>query len=400
MFSEAEMEDRKKYLRNLVANCSLSSIHSDSKKPYLEYRVAENIFCEAFHAQNVSRQDIAIDAVLGKLGIGIKTFVDGTAYQKIAEFDKHTDYSKIFDDLAIVKNIAKKRNHRLDEAIKKHNLDELIYHYTVRYDGSISVFECPMHHIDVDSIKYVSRTENTIHFNDKLKNYKFSISKSTLYMEFDVSNPLINLQVKNLTDASESILDLYEKRYGKILLDPADDNEYEEPEFSETVPDNPYIDDSVILPLFSTKKIDGKPTRYVPERSGVNQWNANGRTRHPCEVYVPVPSYIHKNHPGFFPPNTETFSLELPGGRILSAKLCQSGDKGLMSNPNKDLGEWLLKNVFEQKDGELITYEMMEYIRVNAVRVTKLKTGHYYMNFIYVPQGYKLGKTTQFSSSR
>ncbi len=399
MFAEADPERRAEYIRHLVAHCALSLIHSNSTKPFLEYRVAENVFCECFHADNVSRSDIAVDAVLGSLGVGIKTFVEGTAFQKIAEFDKNADYSRFFDDSALIKNIAEKRNRRLDRAVKEHSLDEMIYHYTVRYDGMIKIFECPMDRVDVGSIKYVSRTGNSISFSDCKHNYRFVTSKSTLYMEFDLSNPLAEIPVNILSDPSSSIIDLYEGKFGKIDVG-STDMETCEVEFSEVIPDNPYLADSVILPLFSTKKVDGKHVRYVPEKSGLNQWNASGRVRNPREVYIPVPSYVHKKHPGFFPPRTESFNLEIPGGKILSAKLCQAGDKGLMSNPNRALGEWLLDMIFEQREGTLLTYEKMEHIRVNAVRVSKLKDGHYYINFIYVPEDYELGKMIQVSSSR
>lgn len=400
MFSETTKEEQTKYIRTLVAHCSMSLIHSNSDKPFLEYREAENIFCDCFGALNVSRSDIAVDAVLGNLGIGIKTFIEGTAYQKIAEFDKKSNFSSTFDDFAIINQIAKMRNYRLDAASKKHSLEKLIYHYIVRYKGSISIFECPMRHINIGSIKYISRTGNTIAFSDGIENYRFSISKSTLYMEFDLSNPLISKQVNILENPSEDILRIYENQYGKITLDCMDESDNEDFEFSELIPENPYLSDSVILPLFSTKTIGGKKIRYVPEKSGMNQWNASGRKRDPHEVYIPVPAYIHKNHPRFFPPRTDTFDVELPGGKILSAKLCQSNDKGLMSNPNKDFGDWLLGRIFEQKPGELVTYEKMQYLHVNAVRVSKLKNGHYYINFIYVPEDYELGKMIQVSSSR
>ena len=219
VFDEADSSKKENYIRHLVAHCALSLIHSNSTKPFLEYREAENIFCECFEAKNVSRSDIAVDAILDNLGIGIKTFVEGTAFQKIAEFDKNADYSKIFDDSVIIREISKKRNYRLDRAIKQHKLDDLIYHYIVRYDGLIRIFECPMYYINIDSIKYVSRTGNTIEFSDGQKKYKFVTSKSTLYMEFDLSDPLIEVPVKILADPSSSIIELYETKFGKLSID-------------------------------------------------------------------------------------------------------------------------------------------------------------------------------------
>lgn len=50
----------------------------------------------------------------------------------------------------------------------------------------------------------------------------------------------------------------------------------------------------VILPLYSTRN------GLVPERSGLNQWNANGRKCSLDEVYIPIPIQIHQNFPDFF----------------------------------------------------------------------------------------------------
>lgn len=255
-----------------------------------------------------------------------------------------------------------------------------------------------MEHIDLDSITHVSRTGNTIYFTDGKNKYRFMESKSTILMDFDLSDPLDSASVKIIDDAMTSIVELYESKFGKMIFE--NDNEYDEVEFSEYLPINIYLEDSVILPLFSYKKVDNKKIRFVPEKSGLNQWNASGRARDPREIYIPIPKYIHKSHPGFFPPRTESFILEIPGGKKLNVKLCQSEDKALMSNPNKALGEWLLNRVFEQPMNKLITYEDMERIRVNAVRVSKLKNGQYYINFIYIPEGYEYGKMTQLSSNR
>lgn len=398
MYLETDKETRKNYLTNLVAHCSLSLLHSNSTKPYLDYRGAENIFCECFKAENVSRSDVAVDAIIGKLGVGVKTFVDGTAFQKIAEFDKRSRFNEMVDDLEIVKEVSRLRNKRIDDAVKRFDLSELIYHYIIRFDGYIAIYECPMERIDIDGIRYASRTGNTIQFSDGKNNYKFMVSKSTISMEFQTKSHLDKVMVRINEDAMDSIVELYTKKFGELNFDTSSCSE--DDEITEVIPENPYLADSVILPLYAFKKVDGVKKRIVPERSGLNQWNASGRVRDPREIYIPIPKVIHNNHPGFFPPRTETFDLELPGGSLLNAKICQSGDKALMSNPNKALGEWLLDRVFEQPVGKILTYEDMENIHVNAVRISKLKNGHYYINFIYVPEGYELTEMKQITPNR
>ena len=219
-------------------------------------------------------------------------------------------------------------------------------------------------------------------------------------MEFDLSNSLEELPIKMFDNPSASITDLYESKFGKIVLDQPNQEDDLEVELKEYLPDNSYLKDTILLPLYSLKGKSCNYKRYVPEKSGINQWNAGGRKRHPREVYIPVPSYIYKEHPGFFPPRTETFDLEIPGGKRLKAKICQSNDKALMTDPNNALGFWLLDGVFQQPAGKLLTYDDMERFHINAVRISKTKEGLYYINFVYIPLNYESGPMIQVSSFR
>ena len=58
--------------------------------------------------------------------------------------------------------------------------------------------------------------------------------------------------------------------------------------------------------------------------------------------------------------------------------MCQEADKNnpligkaIMSKPNKVLGKWLLRDVFEVEEGTVITYEMLEIFGVDSVIFTK-----------------------------
>ena len=57
-----------------------------------------------------------------------------------------------------------------------------------------------------------------------------------------------------------------------------------------------------------------------------------------------------------------------------------------MSNPNKDLGEWLLRDVLKLKDGQLVTMDILDDKGVNAVIFTKHKNGTYSVDFSYVDE--------------
>ena len=135
-----------------------------------------------------------------------------------------------------------------------------------------------------------------------------------------------------------------------------------------------------ILPLYSLR--DSKPEKkVVSEKSGLNQWNASGRKRDIGEVYIPIPIKIHRNYPQFFPPRDEDFNLYIPTGEILSAKVCQENSKALMTNPNNALAEWLLRKVLKLKEGELLTYDKLNIIGIDSVRITKIDNKNFKIDF-------------------
>lgn len=113
----------------------------------------------------------------------------------------------------------------------------------------------------------------------------------------------------------------------------------------------------------------------------MNQWNAGGRKRDLSEVYIPVPKAVHKIHPGFFPSRDKPFNLHLPSGQVLKSKICQAGDKALMSYSNKELGEWILRKVLRLKEGELLTDVKLQAIGIDSVRIDKIDDGEYEINF-------------------
>ena len=105
----------------------------------------------------------------------------------------------------------------------------------------------------------------------------------------------------------------------------------------------------VVLPLYGIKKNE----KFVFGKSGLNQWNAGGRKRDFGEVYISIPINIHNHFPNFVPGRDELFELKIPTGEKFSAKVCQDNSKALMTNPNKALSDWLLRKIFQVKEGEL-----------------------------------------------
>lgn len=361
MFLENQpYQNKDNYYNTLKSMASFSNLFSESDIPYLSYRAVENIFCESLNADNLSRSDCSADASKDGIGIGIKTFLNqnGRSLQKVAEFNSDSLLFKNKTPKEIVKIVSNLRNKRIQATKRIHKLDNIIYHCVVRDLGKIKIFECPMDEINLSKIKNIIPNKTTIAFEDDKNEYSFNISKSTLYKRFITTNVIKEIDAKILSNPYEVIKGL---NSNETSLDFEKINESKE-----------YI----FLPLFSDRG-----TRHVPSKSGLNQWNADGRTRNKNEVYIPIPSKIRDKFPNFFPNKNTSFNLVLPDKSIISAKVCQEGSKALMSNPNSALGKWILRQVLNLKEGELLTYDKLEELGLDSVVIYKEGNNSYSINF-------------------
>jgi hypothetical protein len=213
--------------------------------------------------------------------------------------------------------------------------------------------------VDVNSIKNVELKGNVIYFNDGKNDYSFNNTKTTLYKRFVTPKPILDFDVDILKDPFDSLEVFFKENLASLVYEPIRDQEH------------------IFLPLYSTKNGE----KFVSEKSGLNQWNASGRKRNYSEVYIPIPSWVHKTHPSFFPPRDSAFDLILPNGSKLNASLCQDGSKALMSNPNAELGKWLLRDVLNLREGEILTYRKLNRIGLDSVVIYKLDEGKYSINF-------------------
>jgi hypothetical protein len=370
------------YFRDLQIMAALTLLNSSNQKiPMLGYREVENIYCGAFDAKNVSREDIAIDAIYNTVGVGIKTFLlgNGNSFQKIAEFNQG---SKEFTKQSLderVTEIVNLRNSRLEIAVNRYKLTQLIYHCVTRAENSLIIYELPMHSIDLNSIHGISEklTSKNITFYDKYCEYNYSFTKNTLYMRFITPNKYKKLEVEILDNPLKILREVIPVYLGNTKPMIATDTQTEVE----------IADEYVVLPLFAPSS---KNSEYKVERkSGLNQWAASGRHRNFDEVYIPIPSWIHREFPDFFPPRKISFDLELPGGRVLSAKVCQSNGKALMSNPNHELGKWILREVLKLHEGELLTYDMLAQIGIDSVIITKKDDEYFHIDFARIDAYYK-----------
>lgn len=367
MFINEKTENRYEYVLLLKAVGSLSNLFTESKVPYLYYRAHENIFCKTLEAENLSRSDCSADAKKKRIGIGLKTFLNGNGrtFQKIAEFNKEMHLYSDLTEKKMIEKVSELRNKRIQSTMAIHGIDKMIYHCTAREEGKFIIFEEEMDQVDIRNIHITNSRKNIIQFIDGIHEYKFNISKSTLMKRF-YTQSIEEFEVNILENVYEKLKNLHEEI--KIIK--------RVEEFGEVI----------VIPLYSFRS--GK----VEEKSGLNQWNARGRERHPNEIYIPVASWIHSRFPNFFPDVTKGFNLHLPNGNILSAKMCQKYEiekdgvkinkgKGLMSNPNRDLGKWILREILKLKEGTLVTYESLEEVGIDSVEIEKIDGENYKINF-------------------
>ncbi|MCA0925297.1 NgoFVII family restriction endonuclease [Bacillus altitudinis] len=394
LFNTQSAEKQKLYINMLMSAGALSNLFSDNTSPYIVSRNVENAYCEAFGADNLGRSDCSADASLEGIGVGIKTFIhgNGRTLQKVAEFNKDAELYRNKMPKELINTVALLRNERIDFTMRTYELSSMIYHCVTRKPGKILVFEFTMDKINIDHIRNVSLSnKNTITFEDGINEYSFNITKSTLYKRFNTVQPLVEIDVdilENPYTILSKLVNVVSSKAGayeptslignntvevellglvKEDLDYQDKKEISKPDFISYV----------ILPLFS----DRGNKRHVPEKSGLNQWNASGRSRHYDEVYIPIPKWIHDAFPTFFPKRDDPFNLRLPDKSLLSAKVCQDNSKALMSNPNKDLGEWMLRKVLNLKPGELLNFEYLQVLGIDSVIVYKHSKKHFSIEF-------------------
>ena len=376
--------DEAKYASLMRFIARFSRLFSDSATPLIDYRFVEKAFVHVTGARDLSRKDISFDAALQPdKGVGIKTFgmTSNASHklEKVAEFtaDARNGAFTALPPESIAHVVADLRNVRLRSDATQVGLaiEESFYHCLLRVPGGVRLHEQEMELIDFDRIqpissqgnvlsKFATTNDDHVRFTDGIKDYTFHRSKNTLMQRFRLSEGY-----------TSGIIDLaIEERIWDAILDGQFDS------FFVATPGTSLRAlefESVVLPLYSTKS---SILKTIPPRSGINQWNAGGRSRKFGEAYIPIPRKVHDIRPGFFPPRDEKFELLLPSGKVVTAKVCQDGSKALMSDPNTDLCGWLFSaldgehSVAQMRHAERRPYSYGDLLRIakDSVRITRV----------------------------
>ncbi len=437
---------------------ALSRLSSNNDAPYINYRLAEGGYMRCVPEENyedLSRHDNSFDVMLCvnnlRLGVGIKTFLakpNGRSVEKVAEFNSQNatyKFSSMEDDV-LMKTVASLRNKRVISDANAFDIEvaQSFYSCLIREPGVLKIYEFDYPLIDEHNLQLLKSSGATIKFTDGRHFYTFSKSKSVLLKEFNYADlkPLANFDVTIYDDPMELIIlfgELLEKRATQsaqpedpvttTVLNPPPSGrdttglafvtntptggESPKPDWTSdpihqalmkrlaekpkpSVRNLPYV----VLPLYSTRK-DGK---YVPEKSGLNQWAAGGRKREFGESYIPVPvlirdftqetdffKYFYEDDKHGDPQlRCEPFTLTLPNGDHVGSKLCQQGPKALMSEHNVDLSGWLYRIIDGSDEAakdrfqtrRVYTYQDLVDIGKDSVLIEKLSDEHYRMTVL------------------
>jgi len=413
--------DLEKYLKLLKPVASLSYLFSDNAVPYVNSKFVERLYVIAAGAQDTASDNSSFDAIAPvKVGVGIKTFISSKSArsksEKIAEFTKNANAGMFdgLDDEQLLRKAIELRNLRLASDAKTYGIDisNAIYHCLIRLEGAAIVHEEPMSLVDIPNLEPVDsqgrilkKIGDKVLLSDGLNTYSYDKSKRVLYKKFPVIMPpkqvfggLIHLPInKNiLNELTGGIFSGSLDRADNLIVHENSQQSLIFASDDEDVEVKPYKipKDSIILPLYSTKS----SKKEVPKKSGINQWNASGRSRKFGEAYIPIPLWIHDVYPAFLPPKDKHFRLKLQDGTIHKAKICQQGDKALMTDPNDKLCVWLYSAIEPNLTYDKIMnrlpekrpYNYDDLVRVgkDSVKITKASPDHDYdFSLTFCPLG-------------
>ncbi|MGL5756583.1 MAG: hypothetical protein ACRCYC_14725 [Paraclostridium sp.] len=379
-------KERNEYIEFLKIFGALSGLFKDNqegtnaRKPYLYYRNHEQLFARVFDVEDLTRKDSAFDALGNwendRVGIGLKTWIHtkDRTYQKVAEFNKlaPTVIEPIIKNGTpeeVICKVSELRNERIMLDKRLYNTDRDIYHFITRDDDVMNIIETNYDLINIESLELIKSDGKTYTFKDKLRNYKFYKSKSVLFEEFDASQGEIikQISIEQFDNPFELIKMISIPRKAKEIAN-----------------------EEIYLPLYQDKK-EG---RIVSDCSGVNirhskPKNKGSNTPRPeYEIEVRVSKWIHHVFPNFFGIDAldETqvknsklndFDLILPDGRVLRGRIKQTNGKSLQTNPQGDLGEWILKAVLGLENREVVTWELLDGLGIDSLKVTKIDDKHF-----------------------
>lgn len=374
-------ESKEIYLNRIKTLGMLSGLFKEIKgvngqKPYLHYRNHEILFIKSFGVNGITRKDSAFDAIATinnrNIGIGLKTWIHSSdrTNQKVAEFNKKSkDLRQLYEAGKIeelVVKIAELRNERINDDKRLYETELDIYHIVTRDDNVAYVVECSYDLIDISTITNIHSTDTSVTFEDSKNSYLYNLSKSTLYKRFITTEEEIIDRIKiDIADDPFEILD-------KLSSEPKSIEKVKEKDF-------------IVLPLYDDQKYEVQKYSVFNASLGKPKNKGSNTLRPAYEAYAPIPKYIHILKPNFFGIDAldreqrklSQLNLHLPSGTVVTAKITQDNGKALQSNPQSELGRWLLYNIFGLAEYEPLTRAVLDEKRIDSLIITKIDNDNF-----------------------
>jgi hypothetical protein len=122
-----------------------------------------------------------------------------------------------------------------------------------------------------------------------------------------------------------------------------------------------------------------KNDTLIHEKSGLNWGQRPGRE--PNQAYIPVKMKIHLDHPNFFPPLEQTFTMLTDDRKQLMCVMAQANRKAIHTSENNSImGRYFRERLGVAFGASVNVQDVVNYGRT-SVRVYKIDDETYFMDF-------------------
>ena len=131
----------------------------------------------------------------------------------------------------------------------------------------------------------------------------------------------------------------------------------------------------VHVPLFSEKQ------QRMHDRSGLNWGQRPEYSREPNQAYIPVPKSIHDQHPDFFPPKDQEFTMLTDDGESFVCVMAQDNRKAIETRyDNSILGRYFRKRL-NVSLGSYITLGDLEKYGRKSLSIYKIGSDLFFFDY-------------------
>jgi hypothetical protein len=131
----------------------------------------------------------------------------------------------------------------------------------------------------------------------------------------------------------------------------------------------------VHVPLFSEKQ------QRMHDRSGLNWGQRPEYSREPNQAYIPVPKSIHDQHPDFFPPKDQEFTLLTDDGESFVCVMAQDNRKAIETRyDNSIIGRYFRKRLNVEL-GNYVSLDDLERYGRKSLSIYKIGCDLFYSDY-------------------